>query len=215
MSDEDDKTIFEQQLNNLWNNKEDRIERAKHELLSNFTAQQNSLGTRLIGFIAGLFVLLQLSQTSNQYKLASVYPNFPEIIVADIPFLWDSLKVAFLFFGTWILLVLVLRSIFRYAVFGKLASYAMWVTSNEAKEIVRVRVKEYEMKPMAFEFREIWALSQATAKKVYKEKLYWIIPANWFLSFKFPNCPSCQKKGHYFSFAFSFILTLLLLLFLW
>jgi hypothetical protein len=45
-----------------------QIREARKTLLKHYTAQQNSQGTRLIGFVAGLFVLLQLTQTSKSME---------------------------------------------------------------------------------------------------------------------------------------------------
>lgn len=218
MSNKDVEKNFEEQMDNLWKGKEDDIEKARHELLSHFTAIQNNQGTRLIGFVAGLFVLLQLTQTSKAYLLATIFHSFPTITVlgdASLFWLWDSLKVAFLFAGTWAVLFFVLRTIFRYSVFGKMSSYAIWVTKDDAKDFVRAYAKAKNMKPVEFEFRKTWVLAEAAAKKVYHETIYWKLPARWFLGFGLPGCPPCENKGYYFSSAVSSVLTILLILFLW
>ena len=216
MNNADDEAAFEKQMDTLWKGKEDNFEKAKHSLLSHHTAQQNSQATRLIGFVAGLFVLLQLTQTSKLYELTNVFPNFPTIIVfGDSPVLWDFLKVVFLFMGTWAILFFILRAIFRYAVFGKIAFSAMWVTMDDAKVFVRDYTRKEKKNPVEFEFREIWVLNQAASKKVYHEKIYLILPAKWFLKFASPECPSREIIGYLFIGAVAFILAFKLLLFLW
>jgi hypothetical protein len=220
MGNEDIEKNFEEQIGNLWNGKEDDIEKAKLELYNHFTDIQNNQGTRLLGFVAGLFVLLQLTQTSKVYFLATVYDSFPTIKVlgdASLFWLWDVLKVAFLFAGTWAVLFFVMRTILRYSVFGQLTSNAIWVTKDDAKNFVRAYAEEKKMKPMDFEYRKAWVLAETTAEKVYHETIYWKLPAKWFLTFELPTrkCPHCEKRGYYFIGTVSIVLTILIILFLW
>jgi hypothetical protein len=206
---------FDQQIDDLWKGKDDKIEDTKQALLNHYTAQQNGQVTRLVGFVIGLFTLLQLAQGLVDKAFNKIFSAFPSLIQFPMPWEGDVLKTLFLFFGTWIILYFILRSISRFAVFGKMVSYAMWVTKEGAKDIVSVYAKKWNVKPMEFENRRIWVLNEAVSEKVYHEPIYWKLRARWFLRFDMPECPSCERVGYYLTFGFAFLLAFLLLLFLW
>jgi hypothetical protein len=216
MSNEGNGENFEDQLKKLWEGKDDKIEEAKATLIDHYTKQQNAQGTRLIGFVAGLFVLLQVTQTSIEYGLTKIFPNLSTIIISgNIAILWDVLKFLFLFLLTSAILFYTLRTIFRYAVFGILSTEVMWVTKDEAREIVRVFAKKDNEKPEYYEFRELWVVHRATASEAYGKNIYWKIKARWFMASANPEFPSCENTGFWLCGAFALILAFILLIFLW
>jgi hypothetical protein len=190
-----------------------KLRKQEAALLSQYTAQQNGQGTRLIGFVVGLFTLLQLTQALDQSALSRIFPNFISFLQLTAP--WgDFLKVLFLFMGTWVILYFILRSIFRFSVYGHLSSAAMYVTEEEAEEVV-VDYSKNSKNPEKYKKLAVWAINIAVARIVYDKKV-WRLPACWFASLpKDPKYPNCYKKGFGFLSAFSFVVAFLLLLFLW
>jgi hypothetical protein len=207
--------ILNQQINNLWKDKDDKIESAKQALLKHYTDEQNGQITRLLGFAVGLFTLLQLAQSLGDKAFNQIFICFPSLIQFTQPWEGDVLKTLFLFLGTWVILYFILRSIFRFAVFGLFTSYVMWVTIVEARETVRSHVLKNHKKPATYEHRELWVVNQATSKFVYDRSVYHSVKAKWFFSTGYPNCPDRKNTGYFFSLSVAFVIAFLLLLFLW
>ena len=223
MSNKDDEADFDREMNELWNGHDAEIEKAKRALLSHYAAQQNSQGTRLIGFVAGLFALWTL--TSNVPGLNQVFglPRIPLItdwVLSLPPWAVDSVdlvKVAILFFGTSIILFYILRTIFRHSVFGLLSVQAMWVTRNEVIETVRAIAKSKNKKPLEYEHRELFMINFTCARIIYQNNklIYWKIPVRWFFPITYPECPSCVKTGYFFLAVVALFIAFLLLVLLW
>jgi hypothetical protein len=207
----------------------DRSAEARRALLSHYTAQQNGQVTRLVGFVIGLFTLLQLSQALGDKALNQIFRNVPGFIQFTMPWIGDVLKTLFLFFGTWIILYFILRAIFRFAFYGYLTSEVMIVTDeeavkaveDEAKEKVKREGKAQDQEEIKKEFkkfkdREIWALNTATLRHEYDGKKIYYVPAKWFFALPYaPKYPNREKTGIIFLLIVSFVLAFLLLLFLW
>jgi hypothetical protein len=176
-----------------------QIAEARKALQNYYTDQQNQQGTRLIGFVIGLFTLLQLTQTSKNSPLSGVFPNFPKIInVTLCPLLSDSLKVVFLFVGTAFIIFFILRTIFRYALYGTMASYIMTVNNYDIKGC-----------------NEMYALNLAISKDFYTYKTVFGLHARYFLTVGDKEYPHREWEGVAILASISIFITFLLLLFLW
>jgi hypothetical protein len=193
-----------------------QIAEARKALLKHYTDQQNGQITRLVGFAIGLFTLLQLSQTLSDRALSQVFPNFPIFIQFTISWEGDVLKVIFLFVATWAILYFILRSIFRFAYYGHLSSEILYTTEDEAKNVVHDEAVRVKRQQAEFAQREIWALSTATARRLYDKKKIYGLPAKWFFSLQVhPNYVKCDNQGFRVLLLISLALAFLLLLFLW
>jgi hypothetical protein len=181
-----------------------QISEARKQLQTYYSDQQNQQMTRLIGFVIGLFTLLQLTQLSKSYPLRNVFPSFPHVIGATYAPFWDFLKVLFLFFGVSLILFFILRTIFRYSLYGSMASWVM-------------NVKDYEVKKYRnnVEYNEMLAFNVILSQGVYKDGHIFGLPANWFFNLNDPTCPSHENYGIALYIIISAITSLLLLLFLW
>jgi hypothetical protein len=102
-----------------------QISEARKQLQTYYSDQQNQQMTRLIGFVIGLFTLLQLAQESRNLALSSVFPNVTIFNMPKYAIYWDPLKVVFLFLGVSLILYFILRTIFRYALYGNMACWVM------------------------------------------------------------------------------------------
>jgi hypothetical protein len=183
-----------------------QISEARKQLQTYYSDQQNQQMTRLIGFIIGLFTLLQLTQSSKSSPLSSVFPHFPRVIEATYGPFWDFLKVVFLFLGVSLILYFILRTIFRYALYGNMASWVMNIKYDE--------VMEHKDKGGC---NEMYAVNHALSEKIYRDThIFWIFPANWFFKVdEDTEYPSREKCGYAVCMFISMVTSLLLLLFLW
>ncbi len=193
----------------------DDVREAKNSLIKYYSDQQGSQSTRLVGFAVGLFTLLGLAQVSFDKGLREVYSNFQGFVVfTDIPWFWDFCKVVFLLFSTWLILFFIVRSIFRYAMFGYMSTILMNLPRDVAEQIIVENAKKEEVP--VFIDRQQWAFNVATMRALYKDvHLFWIFRARWFFTSGDIACPSCENKGHLLSGAVAFAFAVLLLLFLW
>ena len=185
------------------------IAETRKALLDLYVHQQTAQGTRLIGFVAALFVLLQLTQASKSYRLTEVFASFPPIIpFGNVPLLWDFLKVIFLFLATTLIMYLILRSIFRFAFYGYMSSEIMVVTEDDAKDAIIENAKTPNI-------GSLWAFHKATARVVYNKKVYWFFPAYLFFRIGDSKFPDRDKQGFLVLLIISLATAFLLLLFLW
>jgi hypothetical protein len=196
-----------------------QISEARKQLQTYYSDQQNQQMTRLLGFVVGLFTLLQVTQSSKSSPLSSVFPHFPSASIKAryAPFWlrigwlspaenWDFLKVVFLFLGVSLILYFILRTIFRYALYGNMASWVMNIKYDN--------VMEYKDKGGC---NEMYALNHALSEKIYDDaNIFWIFPANWFFKVdEDTKYPSREKCGYAVCMFISIVTSLLLLLFLW
>lgn len=195
------------------------IAEARKAILSHYTAQQNGSVTRLVGFVIGLFTLLQLAQALGDKAFSKIFGNFPSLIQFTLPWEGDVLKTLFLFFGTWIILYFIVRSISRFAVYGYLSSQIMYVTEGDAKDVIKDEAKRTNKKSSEFNDLGIWALSTATLRSLYDAKtmkIYYLVPVKWFFSLpSHPKYPNREKTGFGVLLIVSWFFAFLLLLFLW
>jgi hypothetical protein len=175
------------------------VAEARKALLSYYADEQNIQVTRLIGFVVGLFTLLQLALVSKVPKIMEV--------TGFLPWFWNW-KDLFLFIGTAIILYFILRVIFRYSFFGYLSSNLFIVTVDDAKTVAAEN--NYESK-----LNEFLAFNLATTRKVYEDtKLFWL-PSNLFFTAGDKKCPSRERWGVKILAIISVVLTFLIIYFLW
>ncbi len=208
--------LTDDKIQALWkdNDGKDPLEDLKKSLFEHYTTLQNSQAIRLIGFVTGLFTLLGLAQASKVSKLSEIFANFPTIIVfGNSPQLWDFLKVIFLFMGVSIIIFLILRAIFRFAVFGTLSSEAAYITTKDARQVVVDYAKD-EDDLKAYRNRAMWVIEIAASRLSHESKVLWL-PITWFISFSDPKYPCNKNVGHFVVFASSLVVAFLLILFLW
>lgn len=105
----------------------DQLEEARAELLRHYVDLQTSQSTHLIGFVAGIFTLV--SAVSSNDRLFKVFTEGSGIIISFQLPQWLGF---WLFYGAvMVLLFFVLRSVFRFTVFGYLSVYVVLVTQND------------------------------------------------------------------------------------
>ena len=165
-------------------------------LLRYYSEIQSSQSARLIGFSVALFTLLQMVQLSGQGTFSKIFPfvsmSVPSWLITILNFV-----VFLIFLGTVFLLNLyIIRSIFRYAVYGLLISQLMYVSQTVAKP----------QKDESF----LRVISKIAVERIEKRKLYTFIPLIWFISAK--RFERDNKKGWLFS---GFLAIVLALSFLW
>ena len=181
-----------------------QISEARKAVQTYYADQQSQQGARLVGFVIGLFTLLQLAQASKNLRLSGVFPNFPKVIEAiNAPF-WDFLKVLFLLAGTTIIMFFIFRTIFRYSLYGVMASQVFIVKESE--------IEKYKQDS---DYNELHAFNQVVAVDAYKNKKVFWLPARWFMSLDDKECPICERTGSTILAGASFLLSIILLIFLW
>jgi len=175
--------------------------------LSYYTSLQTAQVTRLIGFVAGLFTLLQLTQIPDNLGLERFFPTlFPTEVLPDI---WiEIFKFKALFFGTLLITFFILRAIFRFCVFGYLGSY---ITNVEKADIEKIYKADKEEKARE---RPILVIKRATSQRFINDdrRAYGIFKANWFFTYE---DKSSDKLGTVIQFFLAFVITLSLFMILW
>jgi hypothetical protein len=137
------------------------FEDGKKTLIEFYSEMQSALGTRLIGFVVGLFALLQLVQFSKSARLGEIFPIFKNW--QDFGSQW---KFIFLFIGVLILMVYIVRTIFRYAVYGRFM----------------IKVLEQNIVQIGSNESATNKIHTLVMSKMSNQKLYWIFPSSWFLA---------------------------------
>jgi hypothetical protein len=208
-----------------WNNED--FESARKELLAHYTAQQNGQSSRLLGMVVGLFTLLQLTQLMKNSPLGEIFTSFPAISPYLSPYWTDLLKVIFLSAGVWLVLLFLLRSIFRFSVYGHMASSIIGISKEKtkftivclAKTVERQRVEKDRSETIDhvinhFKCCPIGALHVAVSKEVHG-KLAFGLPLKLFLPTDNYLCPNRENIGYIALGLLAVFLTVLFLLFLW
>jgi len=170
---------------------------AKNGILKHYTDEQGSSSTRLIGFFAALFALSQGLQRVQDNKAIS--QSFPRIdaklyqLSLSNPAFLEMLKFTFLFATLFVLLTFVFRAIFRFAIYGLMASAVLAVNRNEIREATRKYVeyvnrenakhgsgeKDVTKEDIDFHFRiHLGVVSNIREKDL---KIFWLFPTRWFL----------------------------------
>lgn len=185
----------------------EEISEAKKTVLSYYTSLQTAQVTRFIGFVAGLFTLLQLTQIPDNLSLDRFFSTlFPTAVLPEI---WiEIFKFKALFFGTLLITFFILRAIFRFCIFGFLGSY---VTNVEKTDIEKIYEADKEEKAKE---RPLLVIQKATSQKFINDdrRAYGIFKANWF--FTFEN-KSSDKLGTAIQLFLAFVITLSLFMILW
>ena len=142
---------------------------AKSALLHYYSSNRDSHGVRLIGFTAGLFTLIQIVQNSKKEPLSGIFTKTSVILGGIPPSYTEAFKLLVFFAGNGLLLFFIIRSIFRFAVFGYLSEFTLAVNSDETFE----RAEAIHM-----------AIHKIVEKKIVstKKKLYGVFPLRWFVS---------------------------------
>jgi hypothetical protein len=141
------------------------IAEARIALVKHYSDQQTAQGARLIGFVAGLFALYQLAWTYMGKSFDDVF---------TILFPTNIIKIVLLLFGTTIILVFAIHTIFRFAVFSHFVTVSMGICEDDIKNLLRYD-KENKNRPL------LSCIHDAISKKVYLEKKVFWISARYFI----------------------------------
>lgn len=210
---------IEKLIDNLWSSIEGKnnVIETKKTLFQHYTALQHSQAVRLVGFVTGLFTLLGLTKVADNLRFSQIFSNFPTIILLDdSPQVWDFLKVTFLFIGVSILMFFILRTIFRFSVFGNMNSKVATVTSENLRQVVRDYATD-EKTVQECEEKILWVCEMATSRLAKITKIYWFLPASLFLHHKDKDSKyTCNTTiGHLFLIGLSVFISSTLILFFW
>ena len=186
---------------------EDDFKKAQETLLGYYGNLQSLQGTRLIGFVAGLFTLLQLAQYSGDHFDAFNIDwgfdlNFSSIL--------GYVKIFLLFLGCLIILYFILRTIYRYCLYGYLPSKIITARKEEAEQVL----KDWEGKKHTSS--ALYALNTSIFRKVHSEKVFGI-KSYYFYSVLDPK-PEYQgnkSAGVKRLAGLAVVVSFLLILFLW
>lgn len=152
------------------------FEDVKDSLLSYYAGCQSSCGTRLLGFIAALFTLVEAARIG---QLSSI----------ELPY-WTWIKLPILFTGVFLLMAYAVRTTFRYAAFSGLCSFLIDIQQPENfgkksedkdakeaskhkqvnEELFEVMIKEKIKVFWLFNFRLFVTCSTAEERKIRREK---------------------------------------------
>lgn len=109
----------------------------KGALLQYYSSMQASQATRLIGFVIALFTLIQAVQNLKESYLSSLFPTLAGalesvlVVSPTLVVLLDFIKLGGLFVGIYLLMLFVMRTIFRFSVFSYLASHLADVKESD------------------------------------------------------------------------------------
>ena len=192
---------------------EDDFKKAQETLLGYYGDLQSLQGTRLIGFVAGLFTLLALAQYSGDHLQAFNMNWGFELNWSS--FLGDF-KIVLLFSGCAILLYFILRTIYRYCLYGYLPSRLITARKEEAEQVLVDWKRKEDWKGKEPTYSALYALNTSIFRKAHEAKVF-RSKAYYFYSVLDPN-PEYQGdesagKKRLAGLAVGF--SILLILFLW
>ena len=168
------------------------FEETKNALLRYYSDVQTALGARLIGFTVALFTLLQVVQPSLFNKASMLLPIPPVINIGNFAISW---KPCVLFLGVLVLMVFIIRTIFHYAIYGKLLSQLIVISpfdipeNQSAHDLILAKIGE-------------------RTRNWQTIKIYLVFPFNCFY-------PIGAKCGWIVSVTLAFVSTWLLLGLMW
>lgn len=180
----------------------DEFRETKNALLRYYTSNLTSQGARLIGVAVTLFTLIQLVQNSKEVSLSTILLSdfVPAIQLSETGLLILAALKLLLFGGILLaLLFFVIRSIFRFVVFGYLSSYL-------------IRLEHTEVSESTTSLHRTIHSTVVDNLEDAKQKVFWIFPLVWFVS---RGKPSQHRKGLLICGFFGICTTLILLWFLW
>jgi hypothetical protein len=141
---------------------------------------QTSQSARLIGFTVVLFTLSQIVQLSNQNPISRAFSSLLKNVYVTVP---DSLVVIgsllallLLFLIFFVLSLFIIRSIFRYAVYGRIISILMHLSETDVQKQQEQQKQESGKKTLQETMSEIVKVESLN------KKLYGIIPSEYFLA---------------------------------
>ncbi len=191
----------------------DKLEEARAVLLKHYTDEQTAQGTRLIGFVAGLFALYQLTLNSISSE------SLGNIVITMFSSSTNFITIFLLVAGTTVILVFIMRTMLRYAVFGHMVTILIQIDQGEIRKLLsyefKNKWKEYKLRPL------LAYLHLSVSRCIYLDKIvFFIFPARYFLSVdKEPKIqvyfPDRTKRGYVGLFALSMSFSILLVLVLW
>ena len=192
----------------LWDDQE--IEETRKTLLSYYTSLQGSQSTRLIGFVAGLFTLLQLAQVAKTSAFGLIFPNINFGLYLP-PFWMEFLKFLPLYAGTVIILFFMFRAIFRFCLFGHYSSAIISLDKTDFQSVMEEHPEEKKMR------RPVFIGNLAASIKLIKEnrRAYIFFRSIWFLKFKTSKYEAPSYKGALVLTGLSVSIAFLILFILW
>lgn len=189
---------------------------AQANLLHYYAQQQSAQGPRLIGFSIGLFTLFQLVLTSQ--KVSQLLPNliFPSVFT---PLGNDVFKLLFLLIASSIIMYFILRTVFRYCLYGYLPSGIMCTCRKDAEDTITEYNNQYmkDNNGRSYEYSALFAVNTSAFRLIHCKWLYGLFHAYWFYSIKDPNpqYKSNQRVGAIILAILAFIISCLLITFFW
>ena len=199
-----------------WSPNEDKLSEASKTLLEHYTDLQTSQSTRLIGFVAGLFALLQLTLTASTSGANQIFANTKIPVLTDwalslSPWIGEILKASILLVGTSGILFFIVRTILRYAIYGYMAFGVIGMSEDSVRQFLFK--SDIDKSPT-----ELRVLDTAVTREVHATKKAFLVPANLIVSVsklhpkEFPNR---TKRGYIYLGILSLFLSVLLLLLVW
>ena len=178
----------------------------KNALLHYYASKRAGQGVRLIGYIAGLFTLLQTFQHSKQEPLSGIFFEIAQTFEGyEIsPILGEGLKLVILFSGICFLLCFIFYAIFRYSVF-----------SNYSEELMKIKQTDLSGNDKF----DHWKIHKAVTDNVCKDKkkkVFGVFPLRFPLSFFIKRgTDSEHRKGWMRCVILAIGATSLLMILLW
>jgi len=184
----------------------------KNALLRYYASSRDSQGVHLIGFVAGLFTLIQTVQHSRQEPLSGIFSDVGailfelsrahrvlEIVSSLVATSWQVLKFPIFIFSIIFLLFFIIRAIFRFALFAHLSEYL-------------IRLKPSEISERTEPIHDVIHTAVVDNIDKAKQKVFWVFPLIWFISRGNGNQ---YWKGQVMCLLLAICSTLTLMLFLW
>lgn len=188
--------------------KKNDLEEAKRTLLDHYRNILTSQATRLIGFAAALFTLLQAVQTSKASPLSEIFsiPTFIDLSIFS-PYAGTVQLIALLLL-IWGLLVFMIRTIFRYSVYAKICER---ISTCPLIKWDKETKRAYDNGETSIQGLVITKI--VSEMKASKEVVYWRFPCTLFISsdaLKREN-----RRGWLWCLVISLLLTIVILWLLW
>lgn len=192
----------------------EKFNETKNALLRHYGTNRASRGVHLVGFTAGLFTLIQTVQYAHKEgaRLSEIFLDwegfFSKLVqgLGDLKVLSNWLAPAaqaakFLLFLIAVggLLFMIIRTIFRFAVWAYFATYLKRVSPSEISK---------STDPIH------WAIHMAAANKIIEDrkKVYGFVPLSWFITGLEGSHPG---RGFILCLFLAFVSTLFLVGVLW
>ena len=170
----------------------------KNALLRHYASNQSSQSARLIGFLIGLFTLLQTVQHSEKEPLAGIFKNIEFALTFEIhPIVGDMFKLLLFSVFVWVSLVFIVRTIFRFPLFSYSSDCLITLKLSD--------ISENSKKPIHS------VIQEATFDMVCAKKVFGIFRLSWFIS---RGTGKEHRTGVILCMFLAFLATLILIWFL-